>query len=197
MPDFTQYVIELVEAKSRMRIAKKVIAEQVRAEYEGRILREISERTASIEADFALRLKMASAAGVPGGVIRKNVLKTNDWERWTKWRDLAEIEPERVTIENARKAEADEKAAFVWDLDAGILYLKKDGAGNAFDPIVELDLSTVRYGRNVWVIDATTAEGERAFDILLRERDGLIRFISDEIERAITAGTFTAPSKEN
>ena len=192
MTDYTSEILDLVEARGKLRIAKKVIADTVRAEYEVKILREIQDRTAESEAAFARKLKMANAAGLPGGIIRKHVLKTNDWETWKYWRDLAEIEPERVSVANAKEAKKRENASFVWDVEAGMLTTQKNSLGIALVPPVVYDISTLMFRHNLYMMTATDEDYE---DKVMRADApyAFWKFVSAEIKRAIDNGEIDGP----
>lgn len=104
--DVTTLVIELEEARYRMQEAKRRIKSEVEREHKIAIRREVADRTADAEAEFARKLAMAYAAGLPQSVLRTKVLRTGDWGRWVYWRDLAGIPPERVSVASAaREAE--------------------------------------------------------------------------------------------
>lgn len=176
MTDWTARVIELEDAKSAMIAAKK----QIKAEEERKALRAAREaieaRTEEIEHSFAKRLALANSEGMPQALIRKEVLRTNDWGTWVKWRDLAEIEPERVVVRNAKaEREAAENAPFVWDFENRTLTVRIDRKGvRLSNPWVLTDFTYDRYGGMYrYKGDADRFEGLR---------------ISDEIERAVNAG---------
>lgn len=104
MNDYTASVVRLQDAYGAMQIARKIKAEEVKARY-ARIIREETKRAQeAVEIEFARELAQENARGLPGSVIREQVLRTQDWGRWKKWRDLAEIEPDRVTTGKAREA---------------------------------------------------------------------------------------------
>lgn len=138
MTDVTMQVIEAQEARSRMQEAKKRIKAEVRRKYEAQMNLEIAERSQDAEIEFARTLARVHASGVPQSVLRRDVLRTNVWGVWTYWRDLAQIEPERVTISNAKEATRLANAPYRWekaDTEFGwALVLTKDEAGNAIEP---------------------------------------------------------------
>lgn len=138
MTDVTMQVIEAQEARSRMQEAKKRIKAEVRRKYEAQMSLEIAERSQDAEVEFARTLARVHASGVPQSVLRRDVLRTNVWGVWTYWRDLAQIEPERVTVANAKEAQRLANAPYRWDeVDTPFgwaLVLTKDAAGDAIEP---------------------------------------------------------------
>lgn len=110
--DVTMQVIEAQEARSRMQEAKKRIKSEVRRKYESRIAEEVAERTQDAEIEFAKTLARVHASGVSQATLRRDVLRTNVWSVWTYWRDLADIEPERVT---AGKEREETKRPYRWE----------------------------------------------------------------------------------
>lgn len=117
MTDYTVVVTELQMARSAYRKVKKDVAADVRSEFEVAILKEIGTRTKAAEAEFATRIQAAVASGVPQSIIRKEVLRTNDWDTWVHWRDLAGVDPERVTRDNAREAKLLADRPYRWSDD--------------------------------------------------------------------------------
>lgn len=185
MTDYTAQILALTEARGRMQLAKKVIAEQVRQEYEVKIQREIIERTTSAEAEFAQALKVANSNGVPGGVIRKSVLRTNDWSVWTYWRDLAEIEPERIVVAKAREAKEREAATYLWDHDARTFTVRKNSDGVVLDPVITYPISTFRLANGMWIGDPESAEYEMETMRSGSDMFAYARNMHAEIQRAI------------
>lgn len=105
--DYTLEIFELQRARGEMQGAKNLLRTQIRAEYLAKAEVEIAEKSAEVEYTFARKLKEAVEAGIPQGLLRQKVLKTNTWSIWTYWRDLAEIEPERVALQNKRAKESE------------------------------------------------------------------------------------------
>lgn len=122
MQDVTTLIIEAQEARSRMQEAKKRIKAEVRRKYEAQIKRETAEATEDAEIEFARTLARVNAAGVSQALLRREVLRTNVWDIWTYWRDLAGMEPERVSVANA-KAARERATAAVWVSEDGKLSL--------------------------------------------------------------------------
>jgi len=134
--DVTMQVIEAQEARSRMQEAKKRIKAEVRRKYESRIAEEVAERTQDAEIEFAKTLARVHASGVSQATLRRDVLRTNVWSVWTYWRDLADIEPERVTArverEEANRPYRFEKFTYRGTERDAILWLK-DKKGKTLD----------------------------------------------------------------
>lgn len=109
MNDYTAAVIRLETAYESMKLARKRVTDEIKARHRVQARKEAEAAVLSLEVEFAHALAVEHAAGLPGNVIREEVFHTQDWSRWKKWRDLAEIEPERITVANARVG-AKEKA---------------------------------------------------------------------------------------
>lgn len=116
--DVTTLVIEAQEARARMQEAKKRLKAEVRIKYEAAMNRDIAAGSAEMEMTFAQTLARVHAQGVSQTILRREVLRTNVWGEWTKWRDLAEIEPERVTAANAKQARKLANLPYRWDAEA-------------------------------------------------------------------------------
>jgi len=115
--DITALVIRAQDARTRMQEAKKRNKADVKRKYEAMMRTEIATRDEDAEYEFARILKEVHDAGVPQSTLRREVLRTNVWGEWTKWRDLAEIPPQRVAIRNAKaEAEAARLAALPYRL---------------------------------------------------------------------------------
>lgn len=140
--DVTMQIIEAQDARSRMQEAKKRIKAEVRRKYEAQMNAEVAERTQEVEIQFAKTLAKVHAEGVSQALLRRDVLRTNVWSVWTYWRDLADIEPERKVLSDA-KAERDKyKAPYRWDEnEALVLWWQHDKKGKPLaEPIrIEVD----------------------------------------------------------
>lgn len=186
MQDVTTLIIEAQDARSRMQEAKKRIKAEVRRKYEAQIKRETAEATQDAEIEFARTLARVNAAGVSQALLRREVLRTNVWDIWTYWRDLAGMDPDRVTVNNAKKAAQLENATFLWAEDYSTLTVQKDAKGNAIPHLV-YDMATNAKMGTIWWPDAT----DRDADMNARHGDegqAFARMVSDEIQRAIDAG---------
>lgn len=193
MQDVTTLIIEAQEARSRMQEAKKRIKAEVRRKYEAQIKRETAEATQDAEIEFARTLARVNAVGVPQSILRREVLRTNVWDIWTYWRDLAGMEPERVTVANAKAAREKAEAAMALSEDGKILTVRKNSRGDNIEPL-EYDLSTNRKVRGgLWWPDAHDAEAERE---VARDDKSFLRMLSDEIQRHIDAGAIANPEEE-
>lgn len=190
--DYTTQIAELLDARGRMQILKRTVASEVRLAHEASIQREIKDRTVSIEAAFAQKLAVAAAAGVPQSLLRSKVLKTNDWERWVYWRDLAEIEPERVSVQNAKEAKRLAEAASTWDFEEGLFYIRRGPEGNVISDPVAYRIDSIRragYDRTKWFADPLSESRERA------EKTGLN--LHAVIQEAIDNKIIDAPEEES
>lgn len=187
MNDVTTLIIEAQEARSRMQEAKKRIKAEVRRKYEAQIKRETAEATEDAEIEFARVLARVNAAGVSQSLLRREVLRTNVWDIWTYWRDLAGMEPDRVTVSNAKKERERENAVFLWSEDYSTLTVQKDVDGVAFAAPMMYDMTTNAKHGTIWWPDAL----DRDADMALRQGPRGIEYaraVSDEIQRAIDSG---------
>lgn len=188
MQDVTSLIIEAQDARSRMQEAKKRIKAEVRRKYEAQIKRETAEATEDAEIEFARTLARVNAAGVSQALLRREVLRTNVWDIWTYWRDLAGMEPDRVTVQNAKRTAELENATFLWSDDYLTLTVKRNSRGAVLNPPVIYDLTTLRKtasGR--WMPDTADADYEH----LVRTQDEAYAFgkmVSAEIQRQVDAG---------
>lgn len=188
MKDYTAAVIRLENSYQSMQLARKRVADEVKMEYRALMRDEIARRQKAAEAQFARDLATEHAAGMPGNVIREHVLHTQDWSRWTKWRDLAGIDPDRVTVQDAKKAAELENATFLWSDDYLTLTVKRNSRGAVLNPPVIYDLNTLRKtasGR--WMPDTADTDYEH----LVRTQDEAYAFgkmVSAEIQRQVDAG---------
>lgn len=193
MQDVTTLIIEAQEARSRMQEAKKRIKAEVRRKYEAQIKRETAEATEDAEIEFARTLARVNAAGVSQALLRREVLRTNVWDIWTYWRDLAGMEPERVSVANA-KAARERATAAVWVSEDGkTLTVRKDSHGNELAEAVTYDLTTNRKVQGRWWPDAHDADAERD---VARDDKGFLKMLSDEIQRRIDSGAIANPEEE-
>lgn len=112
--DYTAEIVALQAARTALQVSEKTIAAEVKARYRDIARKEIETRIADNKIDFARKLKVAHEAGVPSSLLRSDVLRTNSWDRWIYWRDLAEIEPDRVTVGNAKAAKASREKGFTF-----------------------------------------------------------------------------------
>ena len=190
MQDVTTLIIEAQEARSRMQEAKKRIKAEVRRKYEAQIKRETAEATEDAEIEFARVLARVNAAGVSQSLLRREVLRTNVWDIWTYWRDLAGMEPDRVTVSNAKKERELGRSPCVWSEDRLTLTVRKDSKGQEIEPVV-YDMTTNRRIQGRWWPNSGTAaqNGLSDEERTATARDtGFARYVSDEIQRAIDAG---------
>lgn len=194
MTDYTYQVSRLQDAYMSMQIAKKIKRAEIHAAHKKTLERIIRDAEDEIERDFARELHAANEAGLPGNVIRSEVLKTQDWGRWKKWRDLAQIEPDRVVAANNRAAAARANSPFVWAEDYSTLTVRRTGTKDLVTPVV-YDMATNRKINGRWWPDATVERAERdaweAGDVKTYRMA-----LSDEIQSKIDAGLIPDPEVE-
>jgi len=199
LTDYTYEVAALVDARFRMSQAKK----QIKAEEEHKALQaakiRIAERTEEVEAAFARELAKAVDSGIPQAVIRREVLRTNSWDRWVYWRDLAKIEPERVKIASRKNAEAAKASGVEWAEDYSTLTFTKNSRGEDIRPIV-YDMSTLRRtAKGNWWPDPVGSNGDLTEEEreAMRDDNGYLKMLDAEIQRRIDDGSILDPEAEN
>lgn len=199
MQDYTAATVRLEAAYESMQIARKRVADEVRAEYRRRIREEIEDRQRSLEYEFARELAAEHARGLPGNVIRTHVLRTQDWGRWKKWRDLAEIAPERVTIRNAKEereaAEALAKSHFRWSDDYATLTVVKNSKGEELETPITYRADTI-WIKNELFYARSTSERDELNAMRTDTYKGWMTQLHNELEAQIEAGNITAPEGE-
>lgn len=186
-------VIRAQNARSEMQEAKKRIKAETRRKYEAMMNADMAEAIEDVELKFARVLAEVHDAGVPQSLLRREVLRTNVWNTWTYWRDKANIEPERVTIANARAERARAEAPFVWSDDYTRLIVKRgvDGA------ILETPITYENFEKRLrhltggvtkiywtWDIPDTALDRELSKRYIYKWHD----YIKTEVERAAEAG---------
>lgn len=187
--DFTTQIVALQRAKVDMQAEKATNKITVKARYAERIRQEVQDANEAAELRFARMLADAVEAGIPQAVIRRDVLRTNAWDRWTYWRDLAGIQPERVILRDAKaeaKAAAErETATFNWE--GGVLtWLRNVTTGEALpQPLVIAQFSPRGWwlestGVGMFQVRNSTASGS--------ESNALRKAIRAEVARAVEAG---------
>lgn len=188
--DYTSAVIRLENAYSSMQLARARAAAEIRAHYREVIKKEVAARQLAAEVEFARALAIEHEAGLPGNVIRTEVLRTNDWNRWKKWRDLAGIDPDRVTRENAKEAKEREKQAatgYLWSDDYTVLTITKANGKTLAEPVVydiPADLAPYNNKGNYW----PRARNDNAELVAARAEEGYHKNLSAEITRQVDAG---------
>lgn len=185
--DVTMLVMEAQDARGRMQEARKRIKYEVKRKYEQAMAREIAERTEDAEREFAQTLKRVHSAGVPQSVLRREVLRTNVWSEWTKWRDLAQIEPDRVVAQNTKAKALSDNSAFVWSDDYSLLTVRKFRGADLEMPVV-YDMHTNRQIQGKWWPDATNSAAERAVMGPVENRSEYSKALHEEIQSKIDAG---------
>lgn len=196
MEDHTAAVIRLAEEYESMQVARKVRAVEIRAKYKRLASEAVKEAQHEVEIEFAKRLAEESARGLPGNVIRQEVLRTNDWSRWKKWRDLAQIEPERAVIQRQKQEALQAEKPFRWSEDYRLLTVSKRSDGEALDtPITYVIDENLERGRRTGqfmpLVLGREEDGEWG-DLEERRGDrGWYEAITAEIDRQIEKGNVT------
>lgn len=197
--DVTMQVIEAQDARSRMQEAKKRIKAEVKRKYEARITQEVAERSAEAEYEFARTLAKVHASGVSQAILRRDVLRTNVWGVWTYWRDLAEIEPERVSIRNEKAerkaAEALASSHFRWSDDYATVTIVKNSKGDELEEPVIYTANTIRV-KNELFYALPTSDRDELVAIKTDTYKGWMTQLHNELEAQIEAGNITAPEGE-
>lgn len=188
MPDYTAEIAELSAAYQANRVANATISHEVRAKYRAIIAAEIEERKWETDKKFADQLARVKAAhDIPVGIIQDHVLHTKAWSRWVYWRDLAGIEPEKVSVNLAKEAKALENATFLWSEDYLTLTVRKNSLGHILATPVVYDMSSLRKVAALWWPDT---DDDDNFLRVMRE-DAPYAFgkmVSAEIQSQIEAG---------
>lgn len=198
MTDYTHEILTLQRARIDMQAAKASNRATIKAKYAERIRQEVEDANEAAEIRFARLLAEAHTAGVPQSLLRSEVLRTNVWSRWTYWRDLAEIEPDRITIRDAKKERELENAAFIWSDDYHFLSVKRNSLGRLLDPMVEYTMDNLHKSGSRWFPDLADRSAEAdQYEIEVSRADGpeyaYRKFVHAEIQRVIDAGLLDNP----
>lgn len=196
MTEYTAAVIRLENAYESMKLAKGRVASEIKARHRVEQRREIEEATRELEHEFATALALENANGLPGDIIRSDVLHTQDWTRWKKWRDLAGIEPERVSARKAKETIARENAIFLWSEDYQTLTVKKNSKGIALDPAVVYYMGNLKKMGSYWVADTEDDD----YELAVRKADesyAFLKMVTAEIQRVIDAGHLDNPEHKS
>ena len=199
MTDWTDRIIELEEAKAAMIAAKKAVKAEAERRARAQARREIADRVEELEHRFARRLAAANAEGMPQALIRKEVLRTGDWATWVKYRDLAEIAPERVVLRDAKKerqhAEALAKSHFRWSDDYATVTVVKNSSGDELEVPVIYTADTIRV-KNELFYALPTSDRDELVAIKTDTYKGWMTQLHSELEAQIEAGNITSPEGE-
>lgn len=193
MTDYTSEIVRLQRARLDMQTAKKTAEINVKERYAKKIRDEIKYETEQAELEFARALKEAHDRGVPSSLLRSEVLRTNVWNRWTYWRDLAMIEPDRVVVQNAREAKARENATYVWSDDYKTLTVLRGTDGKLLDTAIvyEMPERLKKVGGDVyWPVPVDEAVERVAYE----GNQAYIKNLSAEISAQIEAGNVPGPN---
>lgn len=187
MTDYTHEITALQRARIDMQAEKANTRTTIKAKYAERIRQEIEDANQAAELHFAKLLAEAHEAGVPQSLLRSEVLRTNVWSRWVYWRDLAEIQPDRVMFEDAKKARELENATFLWSEDYAILTVKRNSLGHVLPEPVTYNMANLKKRDKKWnpipddeelYISTIHADEPYAFG----------KMVNAEIQRQIDAG---------
>lgn len=149
MTDYTHQILLGLEAKSKMKLARSTAKTVARSEFETQIKARERDLFSEAESEFAQTIKRLHDSGVPGSVIRREILGTNDWGTWKRWRDLAGVEPEAQMLERLKREELEEAKPYRVEGDHFVLTKDRDGK-----TISEIPFYTFEsYGRTA--VDAT------------------------------------------
>lgn len=119
-------------------VQKKVVRAQVKADFEVKIQMEIQRRVAEAEAEFARHLAAEKERhDLTVSSIQDEVLRTRTWTRWEKWRDMADIEPERVSIQFSREKRRDDEKPY--RIEDGVVIVTRNAEG----PVEEFRIENV------------------------------------------------------
>lgn len=190
MTDYTAAVIRLENAYESMKLARKRVADEIKARHRLEQRREIEEATREAEYEFAAALAREVSLGLPGNIIREEVLRTQDWSRWKKWRELANLEPERVVLANAKAERARAEAPFVWNDDYTVLTVRRDPSGNALPTPVDLDRKSLfaMAGKH-WFMEGAGEENVKLNNAYFREHKlAWAKMLDAEITKQFEAG---------
>lgn len=111
-------VAEMSAAYTAYKAVAHSVTFEVREKYRRLMNAEIEQRkfdAAKTFADVVARVKERD--GVPLDVIQRHVLHTKNWNTWERFRDLADIPPERVSAAGAKQAREKDNSPFVWNDD--------------------------------------------------------------------------------
>lgn len=190
MTDYTAAVIRLENAYESMKLARKRVADEIKARHRLEQRREIEEATREAEYEFAAALAREVGLGLPGNVIREEVLRTQDWSRWKKWRELANLEPERVTIANAKAEKARAEAPMLWNEDYTVLTVRRDPNGTMLRQAVDLDRNSVfTMSGKYWFMEGAGEDNVKLNNSYFREHKiAWTKMLDAEITKQFEAG---------
>lgn len=196
MTDYTAEIAELEAAYRANRVANASIATEVRSKYRTIIADEIRRRKQEVDLDFAHTLARVKArTDMPLGVIQEHILHTKAWDRWVYWRDLANIEPERVSVSAARDAKRIAGSPFRFSADYSTLTVTKDSTGAELAEPVVYDMTTNQWADNKWWPNSS-AEGMNisgAEKAAVEQDKKFRKYVSDYIQTEIDNETITNP----
>lgn len=199
MKDYTVAVNELRNHYNELTVFKKSVRAQVKAEYEAKMDFEIQSRIEAEEIKFANHVAaVKERENLPVTVIQDHVLRTRTWNRWERIRDLAGIPGEFVRAEDAREAKRLANSPFQWSEDRLVLTVTKDSKGLPLSEAVIFDMTTNRKIGDKWWPESGTPEenGVSQAEREAKKQDAkFLLYVSEEIQRAIDAGTIDNPEQ--
>jgi hypothetical protein len=190
MTDITGPLNELRAAYRAFQNAKRDKKEEIREKYESLMADEVRKAVDAEKRAFANLLRdRKDFYDLRVSDIQDHVLRTRNWKVWEDLRDYAAIEPERVTVTNAKEAAALAKSPFRWASDYSTLTVLRNSKGADVNPVT-YDMSTNYFhtGSRVWFPAPTDEAAERAAARSDSTPTTWARFVSDEIQAAIDAG---------
>lgn len=190
MTDYSAEILALQKSRLQMQSDKKLVEIEVKQKYAERIRDEIRRRTEAIELEFAHDLAEAHARGVPQSLIRSDVLRTNVWSRWTYWRDLAQIQPDRVIATNRNAEKQKQTGDYYWEHeDSGwVLYWRTNHEGAEMAEPVRFDKFFFSERQGKWTPDISDAEVFALRDRGFNFPPSMARKIHDAIVQAQEEG---------
>lgn len=137
-------------------VFKKTVRAQVKADFEVKIQQEIQSRIAAAEAEFSRHLaEKKEEYDLKVTEIQDEVLRSRTWSIWEKWRDLAEITPERERATSKRVEAA--KPDKYYTMEDGDIWLVS-GPEGALEPPISIDVRWDEY-LQTWEVDVPMTIG--------------------------------------
>jgi hypothetical protein len=189
MTDLTGPLTELRAAYRAYQNAKRDKKEEIQEKYRTRMEDEIRAAVQAEKYAFASLLKdRKEFHNLRVTDIQDHVLRTRNWKVWEDIRDFADIAPEQITRENARRTA---NASFHWSDDLLTLTVTKDSKNKELPTPVVFDMTTNRKVQDRWWPESGTPEenGVSEAERVAKKQDpAFLTFVSIEIQRAIDAG---------
>lgn len=194
MTDYTADIAQLESAYRANRVANASIATEVRAKYRTIIADEIRRRKQEVDLEFAHLLAVVKARNdMPLGVIQEHILHTKAWDRWVYWRDLAQIDPERVSVTAAREAKALAAKPYQWSEDFSTLTLTRTSTGVELENPIVFPAESIRIRNGQY---SAVSENERYELAAVRAEThakDYFKMLDGAIREQIEAGNVAGP----